>query len=312
MQSSIKLSIVIPVFNASNTIELVVRDLKETLHQYTLEIILVNDFSKDNSWEVIERIISLNSEVIGINLLNNFGQQNATMSGIKNSTGDYVITLDDDYQHPPTEIKKLLSEIIENDYEIVFGIYKSKKHNIYRNLSSNLVRKVINRIVNSKVKTSSFRIMTRILANEISKFDNSFIVINAIISKIIPYERIGQCFVEHNERILGKSNYNFSKLFAFALNMIFNYTIFPLRLASILGLLGFTVTVLIGFYTIYAYISGSITVPGYTSTLLIMTFFSSIILFSLGIIGEYIGRIYLHIIQSPHYVIKEIKTSKNT
>jgi polyisoprenyl-phosphate glycosyltransferase len=307
---AIKLSIVIPVYNAANSIELVVKAIFNTLKQYSLEVILVNDFSNDDSWEVIQKIIIKNSNVIGINLLRNFGQQNATMAGIKQSTGDFIITLDDDLQHPPEEITKLVDTILENNYELVFGIYKSKKHNLIRNLGSIAVGRLINRIVSSKVKTSSFRIMTKTVAGELSKIDNSFIVVNASISRIVSHKLIGQCLVEHRDRSIGTSNYNFRKLFIFALNMIFNYTIWPLRLASISGILGFFVTLIIGLYTAYAFVSGTITVPGYTSTLLIMSFFSSILLFSLGIIGEYIGRIYLNIIQSPQFSIKEIITAE--
>ena len=301
-------SVVIPVYNSSYFLKELYSRLDKNFENLnaTWNLILVNDCSKDNSWEVMKELAKTEKKVTIINLRNNFGQHNAIMAGLKFADGKYVMTMDDDLQHPPEEARKLIDTINKSDYEVVYGHYRSKRHGWFRDICSDLVNRILSRITGSGYKVTSFRIMDLDVAKEITKFTYHNVMIDVLIKEIVPGNKVGHCLVEHHPRKKGKSNYSFRKLFSFAINMIFNYTLWPLRIASILGFIFSLISILLGFgYFIY-YLFFGINVGGWTSLFLAITFFSGILLFVLGVIGEYLGRIFLNVNQKPQYLIKEV------
>jgi glycosyltransferase involved in cell wall biosynthesis len=208
------MTVVVPVYNSENSIEqfykMLSKELKTLCHDY--EIIMVDDGSKDSSYEKLKKLHSIDSRVKIIQLDGNFGQQNALMCGFHHSTGEYIVTMDDDMQHPPEEIYKLKKKIDEG-YDVVYGIPIIKQHSIYRKIGSKMTDYLFNKIClkPKNVKISSFRIIRKSILNEIIKDNTSFVYISAITFKNT--NKVSNVFVKHNVRKYGKSNYDFYKLF---------------------------------------------------------------------------------------------------
>ena len=271
------------------------------------ELILVNDCSKDGSWKIARKLAKKDKRVTAVSLSNNFGQHNATMCGFSFAKGDYLITMDDDLQHPPEEIEKLIKKIIESDYWVIYGQFSSeRKYGWFRNIASNAVNSVLSRITGSGYKVTQFRILKRAVVEKIAEFTQYNVMIDVLIKDLVSVRDVGHCQVEHHERTIGKSNYSVKKLFAYATNMIFSYTLWPLRTATVLGLFFSVVSFLLGLYFLVDYFIHRVPVQGFTSTIVSLAFFSGIILFVLGIVGEYVGRIFLNINRKPQYFVKEV------
>ncbi|MEK6264480.1 MAG: glycosyltransferase family 2 protein [Clostridium sp.] len=220
-----RISVVVPVYNSKNSLEkfyiILSKELKKICDDY--EIIMVDDGSPDNSYETMKKLQSIDSRVRIIKLDGNFGQQNALMCGFHYSTGEYVVTLDDDLQHPPEEIYKLKKKIDEG-YDVVYGIPIIKKHSGYRKMGSKMTDYMFNKICSKpkNIKVSSFRIIRKNIVNEIIKDKTSFVYISAITFKNT--RSISNVEVKHNLRKYGKSNYNFYKLFKLYLKLYMYYS----------------------------------------------------------------------------------------
>lgn len=301
-------SVVIPVYNSEKSLnELIYRiDKVFSSIKKKYEIVFVNDNSRDNSWEVLKNLAKKNNNIKLINLMKNFGQHNALMCGFNHVDGKYIITMDDDLQHPPEEILKLIKKINEG-YEVVYGQYLDKKHRFYRNIGSNFINLFMKKITGIKCKITAFRIISKNVIDKIIKFDNYNVVIEVCLSKVLSNRYINYCYVKHDKRKYGKTNYTFKKLFLLAFDTIFNFTIIPLRLSTYTGLFFSLFSFIIGIFYLYQYFMNQISVNGFTALILSITFFSGIILFVLGIIGEYIGRMYIGLNKKPQYIIKEMK-----
>ncbi len=308
-----KFSIVVPVYNSEDSLRLLHERLEKvfTSLNATWELILANDCSNDKSWDVMQELAQKDRRVIAINLLNNFGQHNAIMCGLHHATSHYIVTMDDDLQHPPEEIVKLAQTIEAGDYSIVYGQYEQKRHGGFRDFCSMAVNKILSRITGSGYNVTSFRIMRHEVAAQIIRSTQYYVMIDVLIKDTVHNSRVGHCVVEHHSRTIGKSNYSFKKLFWFALNMIFNFTTWPLRLASILGLIFSLLSFTAGFFYIIYYLIEGIKVSGWTSLMLAITFLSGLILFVLGIMGEYLGRIFLNVGNKPQFVVKDIVSRNN-
>jgi len=306
-------SVVVPVYNSEGSLRELYRRLSLVFHSLNVswELIAVNDCSRDRSWKVLLEMAEAHQNVKAINLMNNFGQHNALMCGFHHVQGKYVITMDDDLQHPPEEIPKLISRIESGNYGVVYGQYKQKRHGWFRDFVSASVNDLISRITGSGYRVTSFRIMERKVVEKILAYTQYNVMIDVLIKDTVASLDVGHCRVEHHPRTIGKSNYSFKKLFWYAVNMVFNYTVWPLRLATLLGfffsVLGFMGVIL----EIILYLLQGTPVRGWTSLFLAVTFFSGIILFILGIVGEYMGRIFLNVNQKPQYVVKELVTKNN-
>lgn len=307
-KNKIQYSVVVPVYNSEGSLKLLHERLTNIFNSLNSlwELILVNDYSKDNSWEIAKEIAKKDAQVTAVNLTNNFGQHNALMCGFSYAKGEYVITIDDDLQHPPEEIPNLIKTLISGKYNVVYGQLLNKKYGWFRNLCSNLINNIISKITGSGYKVTNFRIIKNLIIEKIICFKQYNVMIDVLIKDIVNKNDIGHCPVEHHPRTIGKSNYSFKKLSIYALNMIFNYTLWPLRLATLLGLFFSFSGILAGIFFIFYYLFYGVSVPGWTSIFIAITFFFGTTLFILGIIGEYIGRMFLNINQKPQYCIKEV------
>ncbi|HEY4523526.1 MAG TPA: glycosyltransferase family 2 protein [Candidatus Paceibacterota bacterium] len=306
--SNIEYSVVVSVYKSEDSLKLLCERLTAVFHSFnsSWELILVNDCSPDGSWDVCRALALEDRRVTAINLTNNFGQHSAAMCGFAHAKGEYVITMDDDLQHPPEEIVKLAKTIKEGGFSVVYGQYNRRKYKWYKNIPSVVLNQLISKITGSGYIATTFRILKRSVAEKLVNFKQHNVIVDVLIKDVVSKRDVGHVVVEHHEREIGTSSYSYKKLFLHALNMIFNYTIWPLRLGTILGLVLSALSILLGIYYLVDYFIRRVPVAGFTSLIVIMTFLFGTILFVLGVIGEYLGRIFLNINQKPQYYVKEI------
>lgn len=305
IKKNLAFSIIIPVYKSESTLLELNKRLHRVLNKIDkqFEIIFVDDASPDNSWDILCKIFHKNKRVRLIQLTRNFGQHNAIMCGFAHSRGKYVITLDDDLQNPPEEITKLVNKIREG-YDLVYGEYQSKQHTAIRNIGSNLVQFAYKKIFHVDGNLTSFRIIKSTIIEELLKYKHNYTFIDGLLAW--QTRNIGYVLVEHKARGAGRSNYNLMKLLILSLNMMTNFSIFPLQIASIGGfgisLLGF----LLACFYLFKKIFFGIPVTGFTSIMIAILIFSGVQLITIGLIGEYIGRIHLNINEKPQYTIRSI------
>lgn len=306
--SSKTISAIIPVFNSEGSLELLTKRLCQVLetHSENFEIIFVNDGSRDASWQVISRLAEANDRIRGVNLMRNYGQHNALLAGIRMAKYEYIVTLDDDLQHPPEEIPGLLDKLDEG-YDVVYGSSEEGKHSLSRNLASQMTKLAMQTIMKVEIarRVSAFRAFRAVLRKAFENYNASHPCIDVLLTWATT--RFSYVEVKYNERQIGKSNYTFFKLLSHALTMATGYSTLPLRFASILGFtfMLFGAFILITVLTRYL-IYGS-PVAGFPFLASTIAIFSGVQLFCIGIIGEYVARMYTRMMDKPTYVIEEIK-----
>ena len=299
-------SVIIPVYNSEKTLEEVCTRVIDLFTDLTLpvELILINDGSKDKSWDIIKQVSSLYpGQVVGINLARNFGQHKALLCGFNHCSGDYIITIDDDLQHYPEDIKCLIDEQSQTQADVIYGIYKKKKHSFFRNIGSNMLTMIFLKFANTPAQGSSFRLLTRHVTDMVKSYDSPFIFLDEILAW---YSR-GHSFAEirHENRTEGESGYNIFKLTAYTIQIIVTYTVLPLRLITWFGLLAFVVCLFfVSFFVYQKYTVGA--ELGFTALIVSVFMSAGLILFSLGIVGEYISRLFVIQSNRPPFIIKEI------
>ena len=302
-----ELSVVIPVYNGEKSLAALVDKLVEILlPELSFEVILVNDCSPDNSWQEILRIKDkFPAYLCAINLARNYGEHNAVMAGYRHAKGNFIVNIDDDFQNPPEEILALLQAVKQNK-DVVYSYYEDKKHHWFRNFGSILNDKVAN-IMLKKPKNlylSSFRIISKRLLTEIIKYDGPYPYIDGLILQST--SKIGKLKVNHLPRRDGESNYTFTKLLRLWSFMFFNFSVKPLRISIIGGL----IFALLGGIGAILVLVEKILYPdiqvGWGSLMFAVLLLSGIQLLILGIVGEYVGRIFISNNRSPQYSIFEI------
>ena len=304
-----KLSIVIPVYNSEQTIGLLVDRLVEILKDYIFEIILVNDYSQDNSHEVCRQKCETFPEIVRyLKLSKNFGEHNAVMAGLDHAVEDYAIIMDDDFQNPPEEVIKIITHMQKNKIDVLYTYYDEKEHNWFRKLGS-WFNNLVSTILLDKPKDlylCSFKCLNRFLIDEIIKYRGPYPYIDGLILRTT--RNIGKIMVQHDQRGKGKSNYNLVKLVGLWLNMFINFSNIPLRLIFFIGL---SLTVL-GFVMILHFMiqmlfldPHGIWPAGWPSLIVCVVTFSGAQLVSLGLIGEYLGKLYLTENKTPQYIVRE-------
>ena len=301
-------SFVIPCYCSEKTIASVLDEIRgamQGLPQYAYEVILVNDGSPDNTFETLRALANSDCHVTAIDLARNFGQQSAIMAGLSHSSGDYVVCLDDDGQTPADEVGKLLQKL-EEGYDVVYASYEHKQHSWFRNWGSRVNGKMTG-IMLGKPKNlalTSYFAVKRFIVLEMLKYKHSFPYSEGLVLRST--RRICNVPVHHRQRQEGTSGYTLGKLIALWMNGFTSFSVKPLRLATYLGalsaLLGFLYAIVI---VIKHFVDSSIP-EGWSSTMALQLVMGGIILVVLGLIGEYIGRIYICINASPQFVEREI------
>jgi undecaprenyl-phosphate 4-deoxy-4-formamido-L-arabinose transferase len=300
------ISVVIPVFNSEAVLPQLHRRLKAVLDGTgrSYELIYCEDSSMDKSWEVLQELKEEDPSLItAIQLSKNYGQHNASMCGLTFAKGEVVITLDDDLQHPPEEIPKLLEAYEQGYPDVVYGEFLKKQHSTVRNMGSYSVKKASKYLRKSKGQGSSFRLISRNIVDKVLDHSQFFVFIDELIFWYT--DRIAFVPVRHEKRQQSKSNYTRGKLFRLISNLVFFYTSFPLKL-MVYG--GFIISFLTFFIGILFFVKRIFfnTPLGYTSLIVTILFSTSIIIFSLGLIGEYLSRMYQLQNKRPPYHIHKV------
>jgi undecaprenyl-phosphate 4-deoxy-4-formamido-L-arabinose transferase len=299
------ISVLVPVYNSAQTLhELVNRTIKvlDRLSGQS-EIVLVDDGSVDRSWETLcELQKELPDRLVTIQLMRNFGQHNALMCGLRHARGRLLITLDDDLQTPPEEIPKLVDRIEAGQLDLVYAQYKSKQHELWRNLGSGLISIFYRFVFRTQVKVTSFRVLRRELAEQILDYNLNFTYLDGLLAWNT--QRISGVDVEHHTRQSGRSGYSFGKLFLLAMNLFTNFSLVPLQIVSLLGFAFSLIGFVLGTYYLVRALSQAIVVSGYASLIVSIFILSGVQLLALGVLGEYLGRLHLNVNRKPQYGIR--------
>ena len=299
------ISFVVPCYKSALTIRKVVDEIKETMENEDFEIILVNDASTDNTFDVIRELCVENVNVIGINLNENFGQHAALMAGFHHVNGDIVVCLDDDGQTPANEAGKLVIAVRQG-HDAVYARYEKKKHSRFRNFGS-YVNELMARILLEKPKylyISSYFAVKRFIVDEMIKYENPYpYVIGLLLRSTKDIVNVDVC---HREREVGKSGYTFGKLIMLWLNGFTAFSVKPLRIATATGFVVAIAGFVYGIVTIIRKLLGLNYILGFRGLMSVLLFLGGLNLIMLGLIGEYIGRIYISLNKSPQFIIREI------
>lgn len=304
--SKASISVVIPVYQSEETLNLLYRRLIKVLNSQTnkLEIIFVDDGSYDNSWHSICELAQSDSRVYGIQHGRNYGQHNALLTGIRAAKNEIIVTLDDDLQNPPEELPKML-EALKNEYDVVYGTPRKGQHSFFRNCASHCTKMILQRFMGAEIaiNVSTFRVFRSFLREVFLNYDGSYVSVDVLLTW--GTTRFTSVTVDHKERLCGTSNYTIGKLVTHAVNMITGFSILPLRLTSIVGLI-FT---LFGFgvllYVLTGYFLHGSTVSGFAFLASMGAIFSGTQMFALGVMGEYLARIHLNNMNKPSGIIRQ-------
>ena len=306
--SSLDISIVIPVYNSSESLLELQDRIATTMASVgkSYELILVDDGSRDRSWQKLKEVKEIGGDtIVAIRLEKNVGQHNAILCGFGFSRGKLIISMDDDLQHPPEEIPKLLAQYDKSQPDVVYGIYKVRKHGRVRSAGSYVVKKSAKYFADYKGGVgSSFRLFNRSIVDKIKGRPQSFVFIDEIIHWYTG--DIDTVEVEHHPRKIGKSSYSLFKLLRLYINILINYTAWPLKLMIYGGMLASFVSFLVGVLFIIKKIFFNADVEGFTALIVAITFSSSLILMSLGIIGKYLYKIYQQQNGKPPYAVNKV------
>lgn len=303
-----KVSFVIPCYRSENTITGVVEEIEKTMmalkEVYSFEIVLVNDSSPDNTMGTIRKLCEEKKYIIGIGFARNFGQHAALMAGLRQASGDYVVCLDDDGQTPADEVSKLLDKL-EEGFDAVYAKYEHKQHSGFRNLGSK-VNELMTRVMLEKPKdlyVSSYFAVKRFIVEDMIRYENSYPYVIGLVLRST--KNITNVVVNHREREEGSSGYTLKKLLALWFNGFTAFSVKPLRIATCVGVICACAGFLYGIYIIINRFVNPDVPLGYSSMMAALVFFCGMIMVMLGLIGEYIGRIYISMNSSPQYVIRE-------
>ncbi|HST11612.1 MAG TPA: glycosyltransferase family 2 protein [Terriglobales bacterium] len=299
------LSVVVPVFRSETLLPELVRRLGEVLptlaDQY--EVVLVNDSSPDGSWDVISQLAQKHPWIHAINLMRNYGQHNALLCGIRATQYAIVVTMDDDLQHPPEEIQKLLA-VLDQGYDVVYGTPAQEQHGMLRDLASFSTKLALQSVMGAEIArhVSAFRAFRAEVANAFAHYEGAFVSIDVLLTW--GTNRFAATPVRHEARSQGTSGYTFRKLVTHAMNMMTGFSTKPLQIASLIGffftLFGFGVLL----YVLIRYFLQGTPVPGFPFLASIVALFSGAQLFALGIMGEYLARMHFRSMQKPPYVVR--------
>lgn len=310
-----KISFVIPCYNSTNTIDAVVQEIKTVMNtemdEYNYEVVLVNDGSPDGTtYDAISKIVEREKYIKGINLARNFGQPSAVMAALNHTTGDYVVCGDDDGQTPFNELPRLF-EKIEEGYDLVEAKYAVReKRSLFRQLGTFMNEGMATWLIAKPkgLELTTYWVVKRFVVDQMIKYPNSYPYLGGLMLRAT--QNACNVDVTHRERLSGRSGYSLKKMIELWLNGFTSFSVKPLRLMSVIGVL----VAIIGFLYGIVIIVGKILDPGvsagYSSIMSVNLFMFGVLFFFMGLIGEYVGRIYISLNKAPQFVIKEYKESK--
>ncbi len=303
-----KISFVIPCYRSENTLEAVIREIEDTMKtmDFDHEIMLINDGSPDNTWGKIKEIAasSPDGSVLGINFAKNFGQHAALMAGLNASTGDYVVCLDDDGQTPANEVGKLI-DALESGYDVAYARYSHKKHNLFRNFGTAMNEWMASAMLGKPkdLYVSSYFAARRFVVDEMVKYESSYPYVIGLVLRTT--RNICNVDIKHRAREVGRSGYTFGKLMALWINGFTAFSIKPLRIATVAGVIFAAIGFIYGVFTVIKKFVYPVAPMGYAALMSAVVFMGGMIMMMLGMIGEYLGRLYISQNKNPQYVIRE-------
>ncbi|MBL8861862.1 MAG: glycosyltransferase [Planctomycetes bacterium] len=300
------LSVVVPVFNSEGSLPVLVERLEPVLRAVAdrFELVLVNDGSRDGSWAVVQDLTRRHDWVRGFDLMRNFGQHNALLCGVRAARGSVVLTMDDDLQHPPEELPKLLHELARG-YDVVYGAPHQESHGLLRNLASQATKLALQKSMGAATarRVSAFRAFRTHLRDVFADYRNQYVSLDVLLTW--GTTRFSSVVVRHDPRTIGQSNYTLRKLLTHALNMVTGFSAVPLQIASITGfactLLGLAILI----YVLWTKLVHGSPVEGFTFLASMVALFSGAQLFALGVLGEYLARMHFRMMDRPAYAVRE-------
>ena len=302
------LSFVIPCYGSEDTLPVVVKEIVNTVvtrsAHYTYEIILVNDNSPDNVWSVIDALSKQNPNILGLHLARNFGQHSALMAGYAHATGDIILSLDDDRQTPADEMFTLIDKL-EEGYDVVYGCYAERRDSLFRKAGTYVNKMMTESLIGKpkNIKFTSYFAMRKFVVKEILRYTNTYPYIGGLVFRSTL--NIANVPVAHRSRDVGKSHYTLKKLLSLWMNGFTAFSVKPLRISSFIGaaiaILGF----IFGAYNIINKLLYPEIMAGYSTLIAALMFIGGMIMLMLGMLGEYVGRMYISMNNAPQYVIRE-------
>ncbi len=307
-----KVSFVIPCYRSALTIGNVVKEIQESmqnLKQYSYEIILVNDCSPDDTFTVITELCNKYANICGVDLAKNFGQHGALMAGFHQVTGDILVCLDDDGQTPADEVGKLLAEI-ENGQDVVYASYDHKKHSLFRNFGSWMNEKMAQFLLGKpkELYVSSYFAARRFIVDEMLRYENAYPYVIGLVLRTT--KRIVNVPVKHREREIGTSGYTIGKLLGLWFNGFTAFSTKPLRIATFSGSMFAVLGFVYGIYTVVKKFINPAVPMGWSSTMAAIMFIGGMLMLMMGLIGEYIGRMYICMNSAPQFVVRDLIPAK--
>jgi glycosyltransferase involved in cell wall biosynthesis len=298
------LSVIVPVYNSAEVLPKLIERLEPVLRKLgtAFEVVLVNDCSRDNSWEVVRQMAARSPWVKGMSLMRNYGQHNALLCGIRTACYDTVVTMDDDLQNPPEEIPRLLAELTRG-FDVAYGSPEQEQHGLWRHVASILTKLALQNAMGAQTArfVSAFRAFRTHLRDAFDHYHGPFVSIDVLLTWATT--RFTYILVRQDARLAGTSNYTMRKLITHAMNMVTGFSTLPLQVASILGFLftlfGLGILVLV----VGRFLIQGTSVPGFTFLASIIAIFSGVQLFSIGIIGEYLARMHFRMMDRPTYTV---------
>ena len=301
------ISFVLPCYGSEKTITFVVNEIREVIGQraeYDYEIIAVNDCSPDNVWEVLLQLSGQDKRVRLLGLAKNMNRPGAVMAGLGRSQGDYIVVMDDDGQCPMDRFWDLLAPL-EGEYDVAMADYPSRKQSLFKDFGTLVNKKMTEYILDrpKDLQFTNFMVMRRYIALEICKYTNPYPYMTGLILRTT--RRIKCVPMEERSRHSGSSNFTFVKMLSLWMNGLTAFSIKPLRLATVVGVLFAMLGFLYGAYVVVMKLMNPAISAGYSSTMAVLLLIGGILMLMLGMIGEYIGRIYISLNNSPQYVVRD-------
>jgi glycosyltransferase involved in cell wall biosynthesis len=307
------ISVVVPVYNSEGSLAELIGRLEGVLRSVCsrFEVVLVNDGSRDRSWDVVCQLAKAHEWVRGINLMRNYGQHNALLCGIRMAKNDIIVTIDDDLQNPPEEIPRLIDKLAEG-YDVVYGTPQKEQHGLWRDLASLATKMALQSAMGAKIarNVGAFRVFRTGLRDAFANYQSPFVSIDVLLTW--GTTRFAAIPVRHDTRQVGPSNYTFRKLVTHALNMMTGFSTMPLQLASVVGFFFTLFGLVVLAYVLGRYVVEGSSVPGFVFLASIIAVFSGAQLFALGIIGEYLARMHQRTMERPVYVVQSTTETKVT